>query len=358
MDGAYPRQHVYVELLVTSVIMKRRAVHRRLTERIVTARANDVDGYFATSVAGWNTHENNVPVRALWGCSVDHTYRSTAKHRPMTKLTFPRPLQKGERHYFASEAVDDWEEDRHWINVEIDHHGIAAGRLHRRVPVSGLVVRIQFDGVEIPEACWWYAKQTEASRRLRPPTGDKHLVPIIGGTAEHLFTQECVTSESYGLALQWLPYRSKSSGLDVKGNIFDFDVAIACAGADRAVAKEIYTVLRDAGYRVFYDLEQQHRLLGSDLTEFLHDTYFRRSRYAIIIVSKNFMKSKWASNWEWRAVLARMQSQRDPYALPYLIDEVTIPGLSPTIGFATFDQYEPSDFARLVIRKLRLDQDE
>lgn len=353
MGGTYSQQHVYVELLVTSVIMKHRSVHRRLTERIVTARTNDVDGYFATSVSGWNAHENDVPVRALWGCSVDHTYRSAVKHRSVTKLTFPRPLQKGERHYFASEAVDDWEEDRHWINIEVDHHGIAAGRLHGRVPVRGLVVRIQFDRFDIPEACWWYAKQTERERRLQPPIGDRHLVPIVGGSVEHVFKRECVPAESYGLAFQWSPHRGDNSESDKEDDTFDFDVAISFAGADRAIAKEIYSALRDAGYRVFYDIEQQHQLLGTDLTEFLHDTYFRRSRYAIIIVSKNFMKSKWASNWEWHAVLARMQSQRDPYVLPYLIDEVTIPGLSPTIGFATFDQHRPSDFARLVIRKLR-----
>ncbi|HEY3749935.1 MAG TPA: toll/interleukin-1 receptor domain-containing protein [Pseudonocardiaceae bacterium] len=353
MDGAHLQQ-VYVELFVTSVMMKGRGVHRRLTERIITAHADNIDGYLAMSIAGWDKHETNIPIRALWGCNIDHSYSSVANRRTITKLAFPRPLRKGERHYFASEVVSDVEQGRNWVNIEVDHHGIAAGRLHGRVPIRGLVVRIQFDGIDIPEACWWYANQTEDERRLRPPIGDRHLVPILGGTVEYIFRQKCVPAGHYGLALRWPPGRSNNSETEDKRNAFDFDVAISFAGADRAVAKEIYSVLRAAGYRVFYDLEQQHRLLGSDLTEFLHDTYFRRSRYAIIIVSKNFMKSKWASNWEWRAVLARMQSQRDPYVLPYVIDEVAIPGLNPTIGFATFDQYQPSDFARLVMKKLRL----
>ena len=128
---------------------------------------------------------------------------------------------------------------------------------------------------------------------------------------------------------------------------------ISFAGADRVVASEIYAVLTMAGYRVFYDLEQQHRLLGEDLAEYLHDLYLRRSRYAIVVVSDNFLRSNWAGNWEWRAMLARMQSQREPYVLPYLIDEVRLPGLNPTIGFVSVERFRPREFAELVVRKLR-----
>lgn len=138
---------------------------------------------------------------------------------------------------------------------------------------------------------------------------------------------------------------------------FEFDIAISFAGADRAVANEIYAVLRAAGCRVFYDLEHEHLLLGEDLAEYLYDVYLRRSRYVVVIVSFNFVNSNWAGNWEWRAVLARMQSQREPYVLPYLIDNVALPGLNPTIGFASFDNFGPREFAQLVVRKLLAQRD-
>jgi hypothetical protein len=357
-------QPVYLELFITTVIMKGRAIHRRITERLVTARADNVDGYLATAIAGWHGNETHVPVRPLWGCRAE----PQSGERYLTKLVFPRTLHRDERHYFASESIDEnLEHEREWVNVEVDHHGIAAGRLlDGCVPVRGLAIRIRFDGTELPEACWWYAEQTERERRIRPPEGDPHLLPVVGNTVEHTFLEKCYPQESYGLSFWWSPEQSNKSNVttlieeplshgegDNNGDAFEFDVVISFAGADRAVASEINTVLTTAGYRVFYDLEQQHRLLGEDLAEYLHDLYLRRSRYAIVVVSVNFLRSKWAGNWEWRAMLARMQSQREPYVLPYLIDEVRLPGLNPTIGFVSLERFRPREFAQLVVRKLR-----
>jgi hypothetical protein len=140
---------------------------------------------------------------------------------------------------------------------------------------------------------------------------------------------------------------------DLQSNAFEFDVAVSFAGADRKVAREISAVIGDAGYQVFYDTDQQHMLLGEDLAQYLHDMYFRRSRYAVVVVSADFVRSKWAGNWEWRAVLARMQSQREPYVLPYVIEDVAVPGLNPTIGYVSMDQCQPGEFGELVVRKLR-----
>src|SRR5882757_3294033 len=140
---------------------------------------------------------------------------------------------------------------------------------------------------------------------------------------------------------------------DLQSDAFEFDVAVSFAGADRKVAREISAVIGGAGYQVFYDTDQQHMLLGEDLAQYLHDMYFRRSRYAVVVVSADFVRSKWAGNWEWRAVLARMQSQREPYVLPYVIQDVPVPGLNPTIGYVSMDQCQPGEFGELVVRKLR-----
>jgi hypothetical protein len=148
---------------------------------------------------------------------------------------------------------------------------------------------------------------------------------------------------------QWL---NRSRELERDAFEFEFDVAISYAGADRQVASDVSTVLEKAGYRAFYDLDQQHRMLGEELAEYLYDVYFRRSRYAIVVVSAEFLRSKWA-NWEWRAVLARLQSQREAYVLPYLLNEVLPPGLSPNIGYVSLAQCRPVEFADLVVRKLR-----
>jgi hypothetical protein len=151
----------------------------------------------------------------------------------------------------------------------------------------------------------------------------------------------------FGLtAKEWL---DRSRGLASA----EFDVAISYAGSNRDVAARISDELKLAGYRVFYDRDYQHALLGEDLTQYLQDTYFRRSRFAIVIISSAFKESKWASNWEWKAVLARMHDQRGAYLLPYVLEDTDLPGLTKTIGYVSHADYTPTEFAALVIRKLR-----
>jgi len=140
---------------------------------------------------------------------------------------------------------------------------------------------------------------------------------------------------------------------DLRPAEYEFDVAISFAGANRDVASEVSEAIKGAGYRVFYDRDYQHVLLGEDLTQYLQETYSRKSRFAVVIVSRAFRESKWAGNWEWKAVLARMQDQRGPYLLPYVIEDVEIPGLNKTLGYVSQRDYSPAEFAALVIRKLR-----
>lgn len=134
---------------------------------------------------------------------------------------------------------------------------------------------------------------------------------------------------------------------------YDFDVVVSFAGADRTIAAEICERLKRAGYVAFYDWDHRHALLGEDLAQYLQDAYFSRSRYAVVLISEHFLSSRWAGNWEWRAVLARMQQQQDTYLLPYTLDDTRVPGLNPTIGYVSAKEFSPTQFADLVVRKLR-----
>jgi hypothetical protein len=203
--GAQP---VFLDLFVTTVFMRKKTVYRRITERLVTARDDNVDGYTARALAGtgWSTDApSNIPVRALWGCRVEPVVASRAGEPMLTKLRFPKALQREEKHYFSSEAIDEnITEERRWVNVEIDHHGIAPGRLwHGHVPIGGLTIRIRFDEAYLPEECWWYAEQTERERRERPALGDPHLLTVTDGTVQHTFTERCHPRENYGVSILW-----------------------------------------------------------------------------------------------------------------------------------------------------------
>lgn len=202
--GAQP---IFVNLFVTTVFMKRRAVYRRITERLVTARENGVAYYTARGFAGKPPRLTYVPVVALWGCTADYV-ESVRRGRPaVTRLWFPAPLRKGEHAYFASEVVDEnITEERQWVDVDIDHHGIARGQLAYggRVPVSGLTIRVRFDEGFLPEAVWWYAELNESERYDRPPEGDRRLLTITGRDVQHTFTDHpCQPRESYGLGFSW-----------------------------------------------------------------------------------------------------------------------------------------------------------
>lgn len=134
---------------------------------------------------------------------------------------------------------------------------------------------------------------------------------------------------------------------------YDYDVVIAFAGRQRAAAEVINLVLKAAGFVTFYDYDHEHDLLGEDLTVVLHRVYFSRSRYAVALLSADFVESKWAGNWEWKAILGAMQQRDVSYLLPYFYDDVSVPGLNPAIGYVKREHATPEEFAGVVVRKLR-----
>jgi hypothetical protein len=198
-------QPVFVDLLLTTVFMQRRSPHRRITERLITARNDGVASYLGTAVAGGQRVDN--PMMALFGCTA-HPVLSRPGQPELTELTelrFPAPLKRGDKHWFSAEVVDDQlTEERVWINVEIDHHGIAPGKLlDGRLPIGGLTIRIRFDDGWPPLACWWYAEQTERERCKRPPEGDPRLLPLVGNTVQHTFLDRCQPRADYGISILW-----------------------------------------------------------------------------------------------------------------------------------------------------------
>jgi hypothetical protein len=201
--GAQP---VFAELFVTTVFMKGRFVQRRITERLITAREDDVRFYTARALPEMDDASASVPVRALWGCKAERV--PSAPGEPiLTRLWFPHALRRGERHFFASEAIaGNLDTPRRAINVEVDHHGIAPGRrLHDSMPISGLTIRIIFDEEELPEAVWFYANVTERERYQRPSVegDDRWLTLSPHGHAEHTFVTACQPLANYGVAIAW-----------------------------------------------------------------------------------------------------------------------------------------------------------
>ncbi|MEV7044309.1 hypothetical protein [Amycolatopsis sp. NPDC051061] len=191
-NGAQP---VFVERMLITAVMHRRTVRRRITERDIIACEDGVDGFDVHSATGWTYDPADLPVTALWACRAVASPREHPGAPVMTRLRFRGTLRKGERYTFVSEALDgQLEEERRWLNVEVDHHGIAPG---------GLTIQLNFDPEHLPEACWWYAEQFEVEQTRQPPDGAPHLLPVGDGFVRHTFVEGCHPRENYGVAFRW-----------------------------------------------------------------------------------------------------------------------------------------------------------
>jgi hypothetical protein len=187
-EGAQP---VFVERMVVTVVMRGRTAFRRITERDVVARKDGVDGYVVHALIGWSGNLADIPVRALWNCRLV----ASPGNPGLAKLRFRRTLRVNEAYSFVSEAIDGHlDEERRWINVQVDHHGVAR---------AGLTIRVNFEEDCLPEACWWYAEQLEVERLCRPPTGSTRLLDVGDGFVQHTFEGCCHPREEYGIALCW-----------------------------------------------------------------------------------------------------------------------------------------------------------
>ncbi|MFJ7216628.1 hypothetical protein [Amycolatopsis sp. NPDC098790] len=190
--GAQP---LFVERMLVTAVMHRRTVGRRITERDIVACEDGVDGFNAHALTGWTHDPEELPLAALWACRVVASPGAHPGDPVLARLRFRRTLRKGERYTFVSEALDGHiEEERKWVNVDIDHHGIAPG---------GLTIQLAFDAKHLPEACWWYAEQLEFERTRQPPDGDSHLLPVGDGFVRHTFADGCHPREDYGIAFRW-----------------------------------------------------------------------------------------------------------------------------------------------------------
>ncbi len=132
---------------------------------------------------------------------------------------------------------------------------------------------------------------------------------------------------------------------------YKYDVAVSFAGEDRSIVEECVRLLTDAGYHVFYDLWEEHVLLGKDLYQYLDTVYRSTARYCLIFVSKNYVKKAWATH-ELRSAQARAFEEESEYILPVRLDDTVLPGLRPTIGYLDLRRYSTEHVVSVLVRKL------
>jgi hypothetical protein len=72
-----------------------------------------------------------------------------------------------------------------------------------------------------------------------------------------------------------------------------YDFALSFAGADREVAKRLSEILSDREVSVFYDADEQHRILARDVEEYLGPIYRRDADYVVALLSPDYPTRIW-----------------------------------------------------------------
>jgi len=72
-----------------------------------------------------------------------------------------------------------------------------------------------------------------------------------------------------------------------------YDFALSFAGEDRAIAEALFKFLEEAQIEVFYDKNEQHRILAADVEEYLRPIYQSEARFVIVLLSKFYPKKLW-----------------------------------------------------------------
>ena len=132
----------------------------------------------------------------------------------------------------------------------------------------------------------------------------------------------------------------------------EFDVAISFAGAQRPLAEELATLLQSQGIPVFYDRFFGAQLWGTSLPEKFDSIFRRQAKYCVMFVSPEYRDGLWTTLERRSAIARAIEDRGDEYILPIMVEQVDLPGMPPTIGYVSIDQYSIRDIAGLLISKL------
>lgn len=90
----------------------------------------------------------------------------------------------------------------------------------------------------------------------------------------------------------WSKFSEQIGYLDKK---FDkeYDIALSFAGENRDLAEKIYLKLSDREVSVFYDKNEQHRILAENVEEYLAPIYKSEAEYVVILLSDKYPKKIW-----------------------------------------------------------------
>ena len=115
----------------------------------------------------------------------------------------------------------------------------------------------------------------------------------------------------------------------------EYDFALSFAGEDRPLADALNEQLEADDYVVFYDLNEQARIVGEDVEKFLAPIYASDSRFVIAVLGRQYGEKRWtifeSDQFKSRFDDGHVIPIWEKEALPSAFDETR------NIGYLTFD---------------------
>ncbi|MDE3057620.1 MAG: TIR domain-containing protein [Bacteroidota bacterium] len=115
-----------------------------------------------------------------------------------------------------------------------------------------------------------------------------------------------------------------------------YDFALSFAGTDRDIAEQIFGNLTENEVEVFYDKNEQHRILATDVEEYLRPIYQTEAQFVIVLLGSDYPKRIW-TQIESDAFKERF---KDGSVIPIWFANAPISAFDSTrrIGGITFDR--------------------
>jgi len=130
-----------------------------------------------------------------------------------------------------------------------------------------------------------------------------------------------------------------------------FDFAISFAGADRALAERLASLLSDNGAVVFIDTPYRAHLVGKRLDREFEWVFGPGTRYFVVIVSRSYVDRLWPQH-EWSIAVREAERRSEEFILPLRVDDSLLVGLSSAVGYIDLLQNPIEEVAEVLLEKM------
>jgi hypothetical protein len=173
------------------------------------------------------------------------------------------------------------------------------------------------------------------------------IMPFFGGKYAIILTdfgQSVV--DSHGKDTKDKTFGSDSS------MVFQYDVAISYASEDEKYVIAIEDEIRKNGInRYFRYKNEQSKLWGKDLSSFLSETFGKKSKYVLILLSESYVRKKW-TDVEFEYAVKEAEKRDREFILPVRLDDAIKPGLKSTVCYLDYRIEGPKKIADILAEKI------